>query len=90
MATANLNIRTDQALKDQAEQLFNELGHNMTTAVNLFLRAVVREHGIPFSLKLDTPNDTTAAAIEEGRRLLSDPSAPRYSSMDSLKAALDV
>lgn len=90
MATANLNIRTDQAVKDQAEQLFNELGLNMTTAVNLFLRAVVREHGIPFSLKLDTPNDTTAAAIEEGRRLLSDPSAPRYSSMDSLKAALDV
>lgn len=36
------------------------------------------------------PNDTTAAAIEEGRRLLADPSAPRYSSMDSLKAALDV
>ena len=90
MATANLNIRTDQAVKDQAEQLFNELGLNMTTAVNLFLRAVVREHGIPFSLKLDTPNDTTAAAIEEGRRLLADPSAPRYSSMDSLKAALDV
>ena len=90
MATANLNIRTDQAVKDQAEQLFNELGLNMTTAVNLFLRAVVREHGIPFALKLDTPNDTTAAAIEEGRRLLADPTAPRYSSMDDLKAALDV
>ena len=90
MATANLNIRTDQAVKDQAEQLFNELGLNMTTAVNLFLRAVVREHGIPFSLKLDTPNDTTAAAIEEGRRLLADPTTPRYSSTDSIKAALDV
>ena len=90
MATTNLNIRTDQAVKDQAEQLFNELGLNMTTAVNLFLRAVVREHGIPFALKLDTPNDTTAAAIEEGRRLLADPSALRYSSMDDLKAALDV
>lgn len=90
MATANLNIRTDQTVKDQAEQLFNELGLNMTTAVNLFLRAVVRERGIPFDLKLDTPNSTTAAAIEEGRRLLADPSAPRYSSMDSLKAALDV
>ena len=90
MATANLNIRTDQAVKDQAEQLFNELGLNMTTAVNLFLRAVVREHGIPFALKLDTPNDITAAAIEEGRRLLADPTAPRYSSMDDLKAALDV
>lgn len=90
MATTNLNIRTDQTVKDQAEQLFNELGLNMTTAVNLFLRAVVRERGIPFALKLDTPNDTTAAAIEEGRRLLADPSAPRYSTMDDLKAALEV
>lgn len=89
MATTNLNIRTDPAVKDQAEQLLNELGLNMTTAVNLFLRAVVREHGIPFDLKLDTPNNTTAAAIAEGRRMLADPSAPRYSSMDALREALD-
>lgn len=89
MATTNLNIRTDPAVKDQAEQLLNELGLNMTTAVNLFLRAVVREHGIPFDLKLDTPNNTTVAAIAEGRRMLADPSAPRYSSMDALREALD-
>lgn len=89
MATTNLNIRTDPAVKDQAEQLLNELGLNMTTAVNLFLRAVVREHGIPFDLKLDTPNNTTATAIAEGRRMLADPSAPRYSSMDALREALD-
>ena len=89
MATTNLNIRTDPAVKDQAEQLLNELGLNMTTAVNLVLRAVVREHGIPFDLKLDTPNNTTATAIAEGRRMLADPSAPRYSSMDALREALD-
>lgn len=89
MATANLNIRTDKEIKDQAEQIFAELGITMSTAVNIFLRTAVREHGIPFALKLDVPNDTTAAAIEEGRKMLKDPSAPRYSSMESLKAALD-
>ena len=82
MATTNLNIRIDKAIKDQAEEIFNELGLNMTTAV--------REHGIPFELKLEVPNDTTAAAIEEGRKMMKNPSAPRYSSMDALKAALDV
>ena len=46
--------------------------------------------GIPFELKLEVPNDTTAAAIEEGRKMMKDPSAPHYSSMDALKAALDV
>ena len=45
MATANLNIRTDKAIKDQAEEIFNELGLNMTTAVNMFLRTAIREHG---------------------------------------------
>ena len=35
MATTNLNIRTDKAIKDRAEKIFNELGLNMTTAVNM-------------------------------------------------------
>ena len=41
-----LNIRIDKAIKDQAEEIFNELGLNMTTAVNMFLRTAIREHGI--------------------------------------------
>ena len=50
--TTNLNIRTDKAIKDQADAIFNELGLNMTTAINIFLRTAIREHGIPFSLTL--------------------------------------
>lgn len=89
MATTNLNIRTDKDVKDQAELIFNELGLNMTTAINMFLRTTIREHGIPFSLKLDVPNEVTAAAIEEGRRIASDSSVKGYTSMDALKAALE-
>lgn len=88
MASTNLNIRTDKAVKDQAEAIFNELGLNMTTAVNMFLKTVIRQNGITLDLRLDVPNETTAAAIEEGRKLMNDPSAPRYSSMDELKMAL--
>ena len=90
MATTNLNIRIEKTIKDQAEEIFNELGLNMTTAVNMFLRTAIREHGIPFELKLDVPNETTEAAIAEGRKLMDDPSAPRYTSMDALKEALEV
>lgn len=90
MATTNLNIRTDKVIKDRAEEIFNELGLNMTTAINMFLRTAIREHGIPFELKLDVPNETTAASIEEGRKMMSDPSTKKYSSIDTLKAALDV
>jgi DNA-damage-inducible protein J len=90
MATTNLNIRMDKEIKDQAEMIFAELGLNMTTAVNMFLRTTIREHGIPFALKLDTPNEVTASAIEEGRSIMFDSSVPGYSSIDSLKEALDV
>ncbi len=90
MATTNLNIRIDKAIKEQAEEIFNELGLSMTTAINMFLRTAIREQGIPFELKLDTPNATTITAIEEGRKFMDDPTAPRYSSIDDLKVALEV
>lgn len=88
MESTNLNIRTDKDVKIAAERIFEELGMNMTTAVNIFLRQTIRENGIPFELKLNAPNDTTVAAIEEGRKLAYDRSAKGYSTMDDLRAAL--
>ncbi len=88
MATSNLNIRMDKDIKEQADQLFNELGLTMTAAVNLFLRASIREQGIPFSLKLDKFNKETIEAIEEGRKIAKDPNAQGYHSVDELKKAL--
>ncbi len=60
MATTNLNIKTDKEIKEQAEIIFSESGLNMTTAINMFLKTIVRENGIPFELKLDIPNIVTA------------------------------
>jgi len=48
MATTNLNIKTDKEIKEQAEIIFSESGLNMTTAINMFLKTIVRENGIPF------------------------------------------
>lgn len=88
MESTNLNIRTDKEVKLAAEKIFEELGLNMTTAINIFLRQTIRENGIPFELKLSVPNETTAAAIEEGRKLAYDKKARGYSNMDDLKAKL--
>ena len=90
MATTNLNIRTDAEVKTAAEQLFNELGLNLTTAVNIFLRQSIRTGGIPFDVKLKSPSEITAEAIAEGRLLMHDRSAKGYRNMDDLRAALDV
>lgn len=90
MATTNMNIRTDVEVKAAAEQLFDELGLNLTTAVNMFLRQAIRTGGIPFDIRVNTPNEITAAAIAEGKKMMHDSSAKGYRSMDALKAALDV
>ncbi len=62
----------------------------MSTAINVFPRTTIREQGIPFSLKLNVPNDLTAAAIEEGRNIASDKSEKGYKSIDDLRTALEV
>lgn len=89
MATTNLNIRTDKDVKDSAERLFDQLGLNMTTAVNMFLRQAIRENRIPFEVTLNVPNAITVAAINEGRRLAKDENVKGYSDIDELRAALD-
>ena len=84
--TTNLSIRMDKELKEQAEQLFSELGMNMTTALNIFVRQAVRQRKIPFEISLNVPNAETMAAIEEANRISRNPNAKRYSSFEELVA----
>ena len=90
MATTNLNICTDKEVKDQADHIFSELGLTMTTAINVFLRTTIRMNGLPFELKLDVPNATTAAAIEEGKKIATDKKVKGYKNIKDLRKALDV
>lgn len=62
--TTNVSIRMDKALKEQAEILFSELGMNMTTALNIFLRQSVRQGKIPFEVSLDVPNTRIQTAAD--------------------------
>lgn len=52
--TINVNIRVDEDLKKQTEKLLADMGLNMTTAVNIFLRQVLRTGGIPFEITTRT------------------------------------
>lgn len=51
MASTNLNVRVDETLKKNAEQLFADLGLNMSSAITVFLKAAVDYNGIPFEIK---------------------------------------
>ena len=48
MSTANINVRTDATLKAQAQQIFESIGLDLSTAVNLFLKQTVRVNNLPF------------------------------------------
>ena len=63
--TTTLNIRIDRELKDQAEIFFGELGLNMSSAFNIFVRQSVRQGKIPFEITLNKPNAETLAALLE-------------------------
>ena len=65
MATVNMSIRMDTELKKQAEAMLSDMGLNMTTAINMFLRQVVRQGRIPFEIATDIPNAETLAAIND-------------------------
>ena len=43
-----VTIRVDRELKEQADTLFDQLGMNMSVALNVFLRKAVDESAIPF------------------------------------------
>lgn len=84
--TTNLNIRTDKEVKEKSERLFDELGLNMTTAVNMFLRQAIRVNGIPFEVKADTPNAETLAALDELKEARKQKDKKTYDSFSELLA----
>lgn len=65
VATATITIRTSEDTKKKAQELFNDLGMDMSTAVNTFLRQAIDENGLPFCPRRHIPNTETLQAIED-------------------------
>lgn len=82
--STNISIRMDSELKSAAEQLYSELGMNLSTAFNIFVRQSLREGGIPFKITMDTPNRETVSAMLEAERIANDSSVKGYKDMDDL------
>ena len=86
--TSNINIRIDDKLKKEAEKLCNDLGINMSSAINVFLKQSVREQKIPFEIRKEYPNyDTDMAIAETDSTDYND--SKTYDSVDELFKELD-
>lgn len=87
--TSNISIRMDSNLKAAAEELYEELGMNLSTAFNIFVRQSLRERGIPFKITEGTPNQETVSAMLEAERIAKNPNVQGYRDVDEFFADLD-
>ena len=85
MAKVATNISIDEDIKPKAQAMLAEFGLDLSTAVNMFLRQMLREEAIPFEIRKEVPNAMTLAAMAEAEEMEKHPElAKTYSSVDAL------
>ena len=64
MNATTLNVRVDAKLKKDVESCLDEMGLNMSTAITMYLKQIVKLRAIPFQVTANPRlNRTTIAAI---------------------------
>ncbi|HGC8494651.1 TPA: type II toxin-antitoxin system RelB/DinJ family antitoxin [Streptococcus agalactiae] len=89
MATVPTQIRIDETVKAQATSLFNDLGMDMSSAVNIFLRQCLLCGGLPFTVEVPNYSQKTLEALAEAKRISRDKTIASYDNLADLKKALD-
>lgn len=89
MTTVPTQIRISADIKKQSVELFNALGLDMSSAVNLFLHQCILKGGLPFNVELPRYNQRVLDAMEDAKRISRDPDVKGYTTMADLKKALE-
>lgn len=84
---ARISSRIDADLKREADAILAEIGMKPSQAIALFYTQIVRQRGIPLSLKL--PNEALEDAMREARDPAFKTTARRHASVDAFMADLD-
>ena len=86
--TIPTQFRIEESTKKQAVKLLEGLGLNLSEAVNIFLRQVILQNGIPFEVKY--PEDRVEfkpeviEAMEEAKRISRDPNVKGYTDVKQM------
>lgn len=89
MATVPTQVRIDEDLKKQAVELFSQLGMDMSSAMNIFLRQCVMRGGLPFAVEVPQYKAEVLEAMEEAKRISRDPNTKKYGSFSEALEDLD-
>lgn len=87
MATTNFSVRLDNDLKKRSEAVYGELGINLTTAINVFLRKSLAVGGFPFDVRMEESNKETLLALLEADKISK---APDVKGMDVDDALMEL
>ena len=87
--TSAINVQVDSETKKQATDILNDLGLSMSTAINLFLKQIIKRDGLPFEVKNPKPSRELMQALKEADDIISGKKqVPGYSNREELKRAL--
>ena len=88
--TTTLTIRLDDELKAEAEELFEDLGLTMTTAITCFFKKAIDISAIPFAIGRQKKDKRAhlLACLEEAKAAAADPTTPRCTDPDKLEEFL--
>lgn len=88
MSKTSMSIRLDSEVKEQAQLVFNHLGMDMTTAINIFLRQAIQYQGLPFDVRLDDRGKLLLQVVTdvEQNRNMSQPFESVSDLMEDLRA----
>jgi len=90
--TSAINIQVDTETKKAATEILNDLGLSMSTAINIFLKQIIKTDGLPFEVKNPKPNKELIEAIKEGNKILKELETGKrqgYNNMTDLINSLD-
>lgn len=68
--TSAINVNVDSEIKKEATEILNDIGLNMSTAINMFLTQVIRNEGIPFEVKSRKPSKRLLKSIKEADAII--------------------
>ena len=87
--TSAINIQVDSETKREATNILNDLGLSMSTAINLFLRQVIKRDGLPFEVVNPKPNKELLMALKEAEEIINNPDKYKgYKDIDELRKVL--
>ena len=89
MATVPTQVRIDENVKKQANELFSQLGLDMSSAMNIFLRQCILRGGLPFTVELPQYKSDILEAMEEAKRITHDSNEKRYNSFQEVVNDID-